>query len=810
MQRLLLIVLLLFTKLLSAQLQGYVVDENQKPLQDVSVYLKGTYQGTVTNKDGFFFLDVPEQSEAPLQFSYLGYDTLSEVYSLPSETIQIQMKPSPLNLSEVAVSSKENPANAIIRNAQRVRKIRAGKNQIFTADFYSRGMFRMDSVPKKFMGVAIGDIGGSLDSTRSGIVYLSETKSKIFQNKKDFKEIVYASKVSGNDNGFSFNSAQDAEFDFYQNTLDFGTPIASPIGNSAFTYYRFTLEESFYTPEKKLINKIKITPKTETGPAFKGYIYIVEDDWVFYGLDVVIEKQRMRLPGMDAMQIIQQYLFNATDNRWSLSNQVLDFEFSFFAFKGNGRFSAVYSHYDFSPLFAPKTFGAALQRFEEKANKKETLYWDKERPIRLTEEEVQDYKKKDSIQRVRKSPQYLDSIDRVKNKFKWTNIFGKTIRNSQKNTQFTYSFPITDNTFNPIQGYALGINLDWNKEWEEEKKNLNLKTGVSYGLSDEEWYPRVELNYLMNSINYSRIVFRAEKSLTQFENAPAIVETANAISTILFKKNRARHYERTRIGTNWQGYLFPSLLASYNIDFEKRTPRVNTTQYSIGFPNRRYADNIPDNTAFDFENHDLIKHTFRLQYRHQQKYYENPRERFYTFDNTRPRITLELEQAFASSLKKYNYLKLDLYWIQELQSGALGNSQFAFRWGHYLKKDRPSFADFTHFHGNETLLRNSPLRSFQLLSFYQKSTTEDYALAHWEHDFYKWGLGSWPLFKQLQASLIVGGNSLFIAGEKPYFEAFIGLGNLGIKKLRFLRVDYVRSFGDVFRKDGIRFGLDLF
>jgi hypothetical protein len=810
MQRLNPYLLLLFTKLLSAQLQGYVMDENQEPLQDVSVHLKGTYKGTVTNKDGLFFLDVPGQSAGTLQFSYLGYDTVSESYSLPSETIQIQLKTSPLSLSEVAVSSKENPAHAIIRNAQRIRKIRADNNQIFTADFYSRGMFRMDSVPEKFMGVDIGDIGGSLDSTRSGIVYLSETKSKIFQNKKDFKEVVYASKVSGDDNGFSFNSAQDAEFDFYQNTLDFGVPIASPIGNGAFTYYRFTLEESFYTPEKKLINKIKITPKTETGPAFKGYVYIVEDDWLFYGVNVIIEKQRMRIPGMDQMQIIQQYQFNAIDQRWSLSNQVLDFKFSFFAFKGNGRFSAVYSNYDFSPLFAPKTFGAALQRFEETANKKGTPYWDQERPIRLTDEEAKDYQKKDSIQQVRKTPQYLDSIDGVKNKFKWANILGKTIQNSRQNTAFTYRSPLTDNTFNPIQGLALGINLGWNKEWEEEKKELSFKTGLEYGLSDTQWYPRVQLNYLMNSINYSRLVFRAEKSLSQFDDAPAINETAVELSTLLYKNNWARYYERTRIGGNWQGYLFPSLFASYNVHFEKRATRINTTQYSIGFPDRRYAENIPDNVALDFENHDLIKHTFRLQYRHQQKYYENPRERFYTFDNTQPKITLELEQAFASSLEKYNYLKLDLYWLQEFEIGALGNSKFAFRLGHYLKKDRPSFADFTHFHGNEIILRNTALRSFQLLSYYQKSTAEDYALAHWEHDFYKWGLGSWPVFKQLQASLTIGGNSLFIAGDKPYFEAFIGLGNLGIKKLRFLRVDYVRSFGDIFRKDGIRIGLDLF
>ena len=39
--------------------------------------------------------------------------------------------------------------------------------------------FKAKDIPKKFMGVEIGDIEGSLDSTRSGVIYLSETVSKI-------------------------------------------------------------------------------------------------------------------------------------------------------------------------------------------------------------------------------------------------------------------------------------------------------------------------------------------------------------------------------------------------------------------------------------------------------------------------------------------------------------------------------------------------------------------------------------------------------------------------------------------------------
>src|SRR5690606_42107523 len=61
------------------------------------------------------------------------------------------------------------------------------------------------------------DFDGMLDSTRTGIIYLSETISEIAYQKPDkFTEKIIASKVSGNDNGFSFNSAQSANISFYE------------------------------------------------------------------------------------------------------------------------------------------------------------------------------------------------------------------------------------------------------------------------------------------------------------------------------------------------------------------------------------------------------------------------------------------------------------------------------------------------------------------------------------------------------------------------------------------------------------------
>ena len=62
------------TELLQAQvITGLVVDTHGEPVIGASVVEKGTTNGTVTNLDGKFTLDV--EPGATIQFSFVGYQT---------------------------------------------------------------------------------------------------------------------------------------------------------------------------------------------------------------------------------------------------------------------------------------------------------------------------------------------------------------------------------------------------------------------------------------------------------------------------------------------------------------------------------------------------------------------------------------------------------------------------------------------------------------------------------------------------------------------------------------------------------------
>ena len=76
-------------------------DPQQEPLIGVNVHVKGTTIGTVTDINGNYFLEVPDQN-AVLEFSYIGFQT-HEVRVGSQININVNMEEESSNLEEVVV-----------------------------------------------------------------------------------------------------------------------------------------------------------------------------------------------------------------------------------------------------------------------------------------------------------------------------------------------------------------------------------------------------------------------------------------------------------------------------------------------------------------------------------------------------------------------------------------------------------------------------------------------------------------------------------------------------------------------------------
>lgn len=803
------------------QIQGKITDKKGDPLSFVSVYLNKTVTGTTSNDNGDYILDIKKPGKYTIVFQFIGFTTLKKEVTITKfpYILDVTLEEESVSLKEITISTKDNPANRIIRNVIASKEKNTDKYANYTAKFYSRGLTRIKDAPEKFFGQSTGDFGGGLDSTRSGIIYLSETFSNItFQkNPKKFKEKIVASKVSGQDNGVSFNRAEDSNIDLYENSIEVFNGLISPISGNAFSYYRYKLVGTFYDKNGKLINKIKLLPKRTNDRVFEGHIYIVENDWAIYGADLITTGAQVNIPIVNTLKLKQGYNYADEIDAWVLISQSIDFDISIFGFKPSGKFSYVYSDYNFNPTFTENTFTNEVLSFEENATKKDSVFWNTLRPVPLTKEEVSDYKLKDSIKLIRKSKKYLDSIDAKGNKFGFLDpLTGYTFRNSYKNRSFSYNGPLLQTGFNTVQGFYTSAGFSYFEQLNEEGKWWNAGVNFNYAFSEKKLRPTFYFTKKWNNISRPRLNISGGIETPQFNGRQPIFKLNNTISSLFYRQNYLKIYEKTSAKVRYSEEIKNGIYFSTSLEYAKRTPLFNTTDYSFakqdvnGFTSNNPLDPT-DFTNAAFTEHNIATLNVGTTFVIGQKYLSYPDRKFNVGESKFPTISLNYIKRFGSDNSNLNSDLFIANIRQDLNAGNFGRFQYHLRAGAFLEKKDIAFMDKLQANGNQLLFPiDRELNSFNLLEYYKYYTNDKYAEMHLEHNFRGAILGKIPLLNKLSFHLVAGGKALFMADKHPYTEYSVGLSNLGFGKWRFLRVEYVSARYGGIKERGFVFRASLF
>ena len=815
-------VTLLMSLSIFTQVKGKITDAKKKPLSFVSIYIDKTVTGTTSNDNGEYLLKIPKKGKHTIVFQILGYQTIKKevtITSFPFE-LNVELEEENIQLEEVLISTKDNPANRIIRNVIANKESNTNKYSKYTAKFYSRGLYKIKDAPENFLGQSLGDFGGGLDSTRSGIIYLSETISKIkFQKKpKNFKEKIIASKVSGEDNGISFNRAEDANINFYDNNVVFGNDLISPISTNAFSYYNYKLEGIFYDKNGKLINKIKLIPKRKNDAVFNGFLYVVEDDWALYGIDVSVTGTQVNIPMVDVLYLKQSYNYSDTIDAWVLISQSIDFKVIFFAFKIDGRFSSAYSAYDFSPKHDENTFTNEVLTFEYKATEKDTVFWNQLRPVPLTKEEVHDYKIKDSLKVVRKSKKYLDSLDAKLNAFSWLDpIMGYTYKDSYENREVFYKGPLLQVNFNTVQGLNTSVGFAYFKQINKEGKRWETGVDINYAFSENRFRPTFFFTKKWNNFSRPKMTISGGINVSQFNGRNPVQRINNTFSSLLYRLNYLKIYEKQFAKISYSEEIKNGLYFSSSLEYANRKPLFNTTNYSFARQrtNNPYTSNNPL-APLDFVNAPFFEHkiaTLNLGTRvvFGQKYLSYPNRKSNIGNHKYPSLSLNYRKTFGASNSNLHSDLITSNLRQKINIGNYGKLTYGVRGGLFLKKKNIPFMDNLQVIGNLfSLNADIDLNSFDLLPYYKYFTNDKYAEMHLEHNFRGAILSKIPLLNLLNFHIVTGGKGLFMAAKNPYSEYAIGVSNIGYGKWRLLRVDYVRSNHAGIKNEGFVFKVSLF
>jgi hypothetical protein len=516
-------------------IKGVVTTESGEPLAFASVYIRNLQDGVPTNESGRYeFKLAPGLYDVVVQ--YLGYASQIRTVEIKSDwvTLNFSLASQVINLSQVEVQAgAEDPALTIMRKAISKATYHRLQLQRYAMTVYLKGSGQLTDAPF-FLKKKLAEEGLKLNEA-----YTSEAVSRItFTLPNKVEEKVISIRTNGDNQGTS--PARYIQTSFYQDQVN---EVVSPLSKSAFIYYQFTFQGSFFD-QNVLVNKIKVTPRSRGERVFEGFIYVIDDLWAIHSLN-------LRTSVLGFQVDIRQNYSPIAPNVWMPLTQQYTFGGKVFGFAGQFNYFVSTRDYDiklnpdlshkpelvdekiqqapvntqkFSKSVSsleqlaseqPKTqkeYRKLLNQYEKEviqqrqeeekkgvvsernyvvdtlARKRDLAYWDSIRPVPLSLKEIEGYKRDDSlavIEAAKKSE--VDSIaKKARTKFQPQDLFTGGSYSFGKGVSIGFPVNLTKFSFNTVEGYKVGLGF---------------------------FYRKVEEIKLADSVNRIRKVFRIEPEL---------------------------------------------------------------------------------------------------------------------------------------------------------------------------------------------------------------------------------------------------------------------------------------------------------
>ncbi|MFN8297974.1 MAG: DUF5686 and carboxypeptidase regulatory-like domain-containing protein [Chitinophagales bacterium] len=821
-----LLLLSLFTALQSHALyiKGTVTDTKGNPLPYTNIYVKGTSNGTSANAQGEYQLEV-KTGLFEVIYQHLGYTQKTEtiVVALQDVTRDVTLEASEYIMPEVVVNAGEDPAIAVIKKAIERRKFFLNAVESYSCDAYVKGMQRITAAPewakKRLKGYGI-----TLKKDGTTILYLSESKSKLFYKKPGkFHEVIYSSKVSGKSQGFTYNSAQDFYFNFYERNITIpviaARPFVSPLSENAFSYYNFKMLGA-YQEGGRLINKIQVIPKSKSGPCFSGTLSIVEDNWNIHSLELHLTTDN-GIQYIDSL-LVTQYFIPVKDDLWLPTQQRYDATGSFLGLKGDGYYLGIFKNYELNNSFgAPtdstkaltakeekkqrkaqekveaKIFTSEIIKIENEANQRDSAYWDSIRPIPLTAMEMEDYEVKDSIQTIKESKAFKDSTDKKLNTPGFFSLLtGYTVQKQYKQIQVQFPALLTIFNFNTVEGANLTFKLRIQKTWKKDFKRIYFEPAFRYGFTNKEWNYYATFGWRISQKRDENLSISGGKSISQFNMEQPQPAWGNTWTSLIFRHNYMKIYEQYYATIAYSRELYNGIYGGLRIFYAQRYPLENTNHFSF-FPKvkSQYTANGMDIPGVTYDNDNITRHnTLRIDVAFHfvfgQQYVTRPDFKIRT-ESKYPELYINYKRGIpVKGVSDLDYDMVEAKLEGFIDAKLAGKLFYRFGGGGFPTAKNIQYSDYKHFYGNFMTQGETDLLGFFGLKYYRHSTSKYWAEAHLEHNFGGLLFNKIPGWRKLKLQEILGFHFLYTPTRKQYFQLDIGIANI----LKVLRADFVAAF----------------
>ncbi len=822
----LLFILFSLLKISSAfTVHGNITDKKGERVGYTNIFIKGTTNGTSANAEGQYLLEVTA-GKYEIVFGHLGYKQHIESITISKNTeLNIVLEDVQYEMKDVIINGNEDPAIAVIRKAIEKRKYFLQAVESYSCDAYVKGVNRLTDIPFwaerriKNAGIVVG---------KNGVVYLSESQSKLYYKRPDkFHEVVYSSKVSGKTNGFTFNSAQNFYFNFYERniTIQFlaQRPLISPLSESGFFYYNYHMLGA-YKEGDRLINKIQVTPKRKNDPCFTGVLSIVEDNWNIHSLELVLTKNN-GIQYLDTLKVTQ-YFVPVKNDIWLPTQQRYDANGGVLGIKGDGYYLGIFKNYIVNDVLgstntvvkidsakAPKKFVQQKKKAEKKAEKKlftpeimivekgankhEEVYWDSVRPIPLTELEIGDYQAKDSIEKMRDTKEFKDSTDKIINKPGFFSVLtGYTYLKQNKKFQVDFPSLLGIVNYNTVEGVNFQLKFGIQKRFEHGRKIL-FEPVLRYSAVNRHVNGMATLTFRNSQVSNEFFILSGGKYISQFNESQPQSELGNTWQTLVLKNNFMKLYEQYFVKFTYAREIYNGIDASLSVGYAQRFPMENLSHYNFFKSiHKDFTPNGMDLPGLTEATDNINRHnSFRLDLKFHfvfgQEYITRPDVKFRQ-GSKYPELYLTYKRAIGiKGISDLDYDFVEAKLAGSIPLKILGTMFYSFGGGGFPTRKQVEFSDYKHFSGNFLTQGGTDLMGLYLVRYYHYSTNLYFAQADVEHHFGGFLFNKIPGIRKLKLDEILGFHFLYTPERKQYFQVDAGIGNI----LKIIRIDFVAGFG---------------
>jgi hypothetical protein len=778
---------------------GVIYDSSGVTVPFANVVFPGSYEGTITNDDGRFYLQ-SDKLYNQIEISFIGYKTkIIDLENQVTLDFIITLDDDQSDLDAVVVyagktSKKNNPALDILRKVWENRR-KNGLSQFNQYQFekYEKLEFDLNTIDsamvksKLFKGMEFvfdyADTSAVTGKTYLPI-FINESLSTVYGDNGLNKEknVVKANKNSGFSNNqtiIAFVKDLYTDIDVYERYLKFfDKSFTSPVGKSGIDTYNYVLRDTAVVDGIRSFN-IVYYPRRKGELTFKGDFWVADSTYAIKEINMQATKSA-NINWVKDIYIEQEYSV-LNDSLFLITR---DYFMSDFALNKDeeskgiyGKRTTLFDQYKFDIKKPEDFYRRRVNDYDPEIYDRSEAYWDENRLEKLNKDEKQVYTMLDTLKQNKK-------FNRIYN-------IGSVLASGYYEVDnFDLGPVFSVFGFNDVEGVRVRLGgrtyFTANDPWRVEGY-------VAYGLRDDQFKYGIAGKYLLDK--KSRLTLSGGNRRDIEQLAASLVNTSDVLGRSLASS--------ALLSTGNNGRLSSINLSTLGLSFE---PLYNL-EFRLGVTYRTIKSANPEFFSLDYLNREPLSiegEVRQTDVSFSTTFTPGRKTSNYGVDRTLinageyPILFANYSRGIKGLIDSdFEFDRVQFYYSQPIQLGAFGRLTARVEAGKTMGTVPLALLDVIP--GNQTYFNISG--AFNTMNFYE-FVTDEYVTLHLSHNFNGRIFSRIPGLQQLDLRELIGfkavygtisDNNIAInrssvqyrAPEDIYYEYSFGIGNI----FRILRLD---------------------